>query len=74
MSPEGIKKRFNTKVDGVPYDGKYIFSDVGYNFLPSEISAAFALEQLKKLKNNIKKRVHNFENLKKFFFKLSKFI
>ena len=64
---EGIKKRFNTKVDGVPYDGKYIFSDVGYNFLPSEISAAFALEQLKKLKNNIKKRVHNFENLKKFF-------
>ena len=52
---EGIKKRFNTKVDGVPYDGKYIFSDVGYNFLPSEISAAFALEQLKKLKNNIKK-------------------
>ena len=64
---EGIKKRFNTKVDGVPYDGKYIFSDVGYNFLPSEISAAFALEQLKKLKNNIKKRVHNLENLKKFF-------
>ena len=49
---EGIKKRFNTKVDGVPYDGKYIFSDVGYNFLPSEISAAFALEQLKKRNNH----------------------
>ena len=40
---EGIKKRFSTKVDGIPYDGKYIFSALGYNFLPSEISAAFAL-------------------------------
>jgi len=66
---EGINKRFNTKVDGIPYDGKYIFSDVGYNFLPSEISAAFALEQLKKLKQNIKKRVYNFAKLKNFFSK-----
>ena len=64
---EGIKKRFNTKVDGIPYDGKYIFSDIGYNFLPSEISAAFALEQLKKLPKNIDKRVHNFKILKEFF-------
>jgi len=66
---EGIKKRFNIKVDGIPYDGKYIFHDVGYNFLPSEISAAFALEQLKKLPKNIKVRVKNFEKLKNFFSK-----
>ena len=66
---EGIKKRFNTKVDGIPYDGKYIFSDIGYNFLPSEISAAFALEQLKKLPKNINKRVLNFKILKEFFSK-----
>ena len=66
---EGINKRFNTKVDGIPYDGKYIFSDIGYNFLPSEISAAFALEQLKKLPKNINKRVQNFETLKEFFSK-----
>ena len=64
---EGIKKRFNTKISGIPYDGKYIFSDIGYNFLPSEISAAFALEQLKKLDKNIDKRVSNFDDLKKFF-------
>ena len=64
---EGIKKRFNVKVDGIPYDGKYIFHDVGYNFLPSEISAAFALEQLKKLPKNIKQRVSNFEKLRSFF-------
>ena len=66
---EGIKKRFSTKVDGIPYDGKYIFEDLGYNFLPSEISAAFALEQLKKLPNNIKIRIKHFEKLKKFFTK-----
>ncbi len=66
---EGIKKRFNTKVDGIPYDGKYIFSDIGYNFLPSEISAAFALEQLKKLSKNLIKRNKNFLYLKNFFSK-----
>jgi CDP-6-deoxy-D-xylo-4-hexulose-3-dehydrase len=66
---EGIKKRFNTKVDGIPYDGKYIFSDIGYNFLPSEISAAFALEQLKKLPKNINKRILNFDILKTYFSK-----
>jgi CDP-6-deoxy-D-xylo-4-hexulose-3-dehydrase len=64
---EDILKRFNTKVDGIPYDGKYIFSETGYNFLPSEISAAFALEQLKKLKNNISKRIRNFNFLLNFF-------
>ena len=70
---EGIKKRFNIKVDGIPYDGKYIFHDIGYNFLPSEISAAFALEQLKKLPKNIKDRVRNFENLRNFFSKFPDF-
>ena len=64
---EGIRLRFSSKVDGIPYDGKYIFSDMGYNFLPSEISAAFAIEQFKKLKNNIKIRIKNFKFLKDFF-------
>jgi len=64
---EGIYERFNKKVDGIPYDGKYIFSKMGYNFLPSEISAAFALEQLKKLKKNINSRCKNFEMINNFF-------
>ena len=64
---EGLKLRFNKKVDGIPYDGKYIFSELGYNFLPSEISAAFALEQLKKLRKNINTRIKNFEKLLNFF-------
>lgn len=64
---EDIKNRFNIKISGIEYDAKYIFSDFGYNFLPSEISAAFALEQIKKLKLNISKRINNFNTLKKFF-------
>jgi CDP-4-dehydro-6-deoxyglucose reductase, E1 len=64
---ENATKRFNVKVSGIDYDAKYIFSDLGYNFLPSEISAAFALEQIKKLKNNIFIRNKNFDYLKKFF-------
>ena len=60
---EKITKRFSVKISGIDYDQKYIFSKMGYNFLPSEISAAFAIEQLKKLKLNIKKRISNFNNL-----------
>ena len=35
---------------------------MGYNFLPSEISAAFAIEQIKKLRKNINTREKNFKN------------
>jgi len=64
---EAIEKRFNTKVDGIDYDSKFIFTDIGYNFLPSEISAAFGLEQLKKLPKYKKIRQKNFEALNEFF-------
>jgi CDP-6-deoxy-D-xylo-4-hexulose-3-dehydrase len=64
---EDFKKRFGKKLNGIKYDSKYIFEDFGYNFLPSEISAAFALEQLKKLKQNLKIRNKNFLHLLKFF-------
>ena len=40
---------------------------MGYNFLPSELSAAFAIEQIKKLKKNIQIRNKNFDYLRKFF-------
>ena len=70
---ESLNKRFNVKISGIDYDAKYIFSDLGYNFLPSELSAAFALEQIKKLKNNIFIRNKNFSFLKKFFSKYPKY-
>ena len=70
---ESINKRFNVKISGIQYDKKYIFSELGYNFLPSEISAAFALEQIKKLNNNIKIRSKNFNYLHNFFSKYKKY-
>ena len=71
---ENASSRFNLKLKGINYDAKYIFEDFGYNFIPSEISAAFGLEQLKKLKNNIKKRKENFKYIKKYIQKnLSKY-
>ena len=71
---ENASSRFNLKLKGINYDAKYIFEDFGYNFIPSEISAAFGLEQLKKLKNNIKKRRENFKFIKKYIQKnLSKY-
>tara|TARA_B100001057_G_scaffold375504_1_gene380331 strand:+ start:4946 stop:6139 length:1194 start_codon:yes stop_codon:yes gene_type:complete len=71
---ENINKRFNIKIGGIDYDAKYVFSDLGYNFLPSEVSAAFALEQLKKLDKNISIRRRNFKILKDFFSKYSDFV
>ena len=70
---ENIEKRFKVKISGIDYDAKYIFSELGYNFLPSEISAAFAIEQIKKLKKNIKKRNQNFDFLKKYFLNFCEF-
>ena len=71
---EKVEKRFNCRISGIDYDSKYIFSDAGYNFLPSEISAAFALEQLKKLPQNINIRNKNFKKMKKFFSSYDKFL
>ncbi len=62
---EYYKNRFNVQISGISYDNKYIFDDLGFNFLSSEVSAAFALTQIKKLKKNIKKRQKNFNRLEK---------
>ena len=64
---ELIKNRFSGKIGNIPYDNKFIFSEIGYNLLPLEISSAFGLEQLKKLPVFLKKRIDNFESLYAFF-------
>ena len=64
---ELLENRFKGKLDGIPYDNKFIFSEIGYNFLPLELSSAFALAQLKKLPGFLKKRKKNFTSLFKFF-------
>jgi CDP-6-deoxy-D-xylo-4-hexulose-3-dehydrase len=71
---EEISQRFNIKLAGFDYDSKYIFQEFGYNFLPSEISAAFAIEQLKKLNSNLKKRKKIFLFIKNYLhLKLKKY-
>ena len=64
---EDYERRLSAEIDGLNYDDKYIFDQIGYNFLPSEISAAFALVQLNKLNQNIRKRSENFNFLRKEF-------
>lgn len=64
---EDINLRTNAFLGDIQYDSKFIFSQRGYNFLPSEISAAFALVQLSKLPDNITKRLDNFKKLLSIF-------
>ena len=63
---EKIENRFNIKLEGIQYDKKFVFDEIGHNLEPSEIGAAFGLEQLKKLKDNIKKRQANYNFISKF--------
>jgi len=60
---EDYDYRFDFSLDGISYDAKYVFNELGYNFLPSEISAAFGLVQLRKLEENSRKRDFNFSYL-----------
>ena len=64
---ENIKKRLNIRLKGVEFDKKFVFSEVGYNFEPSEIGASFGLVQLKRFYRFAKKRNLNFNIHKKFF-------
>ena len=63
---ELLENRFEVELEGVQYDNKFVFSEIGYNFLPLEISAAFALEQLKRFPTFAKSRKANYENLRNF--------
>ena len=62
-----VEERFKTRLDGIPYDSKFIFESIGYNFLPLEISSAFGIAQLEKLEEFSRKRQANFKGLLDFF-------
>ena len=70
---ENINNRLNIKLEGVEYDKKFVFSEPGYNFEPSELGAAFGLQQLKKFKSFTIIRNKNFNILFEFFKNFSKF-
>jgi CDP-6-deoxy-D-xylo-4-hexulose-3-dehydrase len=58
---EVMDDRFNHIVDGIPYDHKFLYGVLGYNFKCSEMSAAFGLVQLKRFETFKHKRRENFE-------------
>lgn len=64
---EEFSKRFNFEIDGIPYDAKFIYTEFGYNLKMNEVSAAFGLEQLKRLPTFTDQRQKNFQLLKEFF-------
>ena len=67
IESEAIENRFNTKIDGIAYDAKFMFEEIGYNLEPSEMGAAFGLVQLGKLEKNIGLREKFFKHHLEFF-------
>ncbi len=64
---ESIENRFNVELEGIEYDAKFLFEELGYNLEPSEIGAAFGLVQLDKLEHNVSEREKNFDAHLAFF-------
>ena len=56
-------RTFFSDLDGMEYDDLFIFDEVGWNFEPSELSAAFGCVQMRKLPGNLARRQRNFELL-----------
>ncbi|MCB9373246.1 MAG: aminotransferase class I/II-fold pyridoxal phosphate-dependent enzyme [Microthrixaceae bacterium] len=67
-SGRGSGRRFFSEIEGdLEYDDLFIFDEVGWNFEPSELSAAFGEVQLRKLPQNLARRRRNFERLHEGF-------
>jgi CDP-6-deoxy-D-xylo-4-hexulose-3-dehydrase len=61
-STKGVERDFFSTIDGdIEYDNLFIFDELGWNFEPSELGAAFGLVQLDKLSDNLARRRRNFE-------------
>jgi CDP-6-deoxy-D-xylo-4-hexulose-3-dehydrase len=68
---EIMADRFNHSVDGIPYDHKFLYGVLGYNFKSSEMNAAFGLVQLERFKDfegirraNIERYLDNLKDVK----------
>ena len=60
-SRSGESERFGPLADGTPYDLIFVFDEMGYNFEPSEIMAAYGLVQLDKLQEFNRRRQGAFD-------------
>ncbi len=56
-------RTFFSDLDGMEYDDLFIFDELGWNFEPNELSAAFGCVQMRKLPGNLARRKRNFEIL-----------
>jgi CDP-6-deoxy-D-xylo-4-hexulose-3-dehydrase len=63
-SRKGVDRSFFSTLgaegDDLEYDNLFIFDELGWNFEPSELSAAFGLVQLDKLADNLARRQRSF--------------
>lgn len=64
---EAFDNRFNTEVDGIPYDGKFLYGELGYNLKMIEAAAVFGLEQVKKLPGFVETRKRNHQQMDDYF-------
>ncbi len=67
---EIIDDRFNHKIDGIPYDHKFLYGVLGYNMKSSEMNAAFGLVQISRFnkfaeirRKNIERYISNLSEL-----------
>ena len=63
------ERSFFSECDGIEYDDIFIFDEVGWNFEPSELSAAFGCVQMRKLPLNLARRQRNYDLLSEAFAK-----
>ena len=77
---EDIKTRFEYSIDGIPYDYKFLYGAIGYNFKSSELNAAFGLVQLDRLEEIKQKRklifnryLENLKDVKEIVLPINKF-
>jgi len=64
---EDLTARFSARIGELPYDAKFIFTEIGYNFQSTELNATFGLVQLDRLPDFSAKRKKNFARLSAFF-------
>jgi len=67
---EDISDRFGYHIDGIPYDYKFLYGVLGYNFKSSEMNAAFGLVQLRRFETfkkirraNIARYIENLQHV-----------
>lgn len=66
-SKRGSDDRFSATVDGLAYDNIFVFENLGYNFEPSEIGAAYGCVQLDKLEEYNSRRRYAFARYDDWF-------